>query len=118
MDAKKPVSDKLKAYGYAIYYSLSHSHVRMTLLLGLKRLGGTATIAELSEYTGVSYTNVRRAVFGHERTYNINMSLASTGLVTADENPDADARIIALTGRGSDVAKTLEEANFGKTAGL
>jgi hypothetical protein len=111
---KKHVTEKLKAHGYAIYYSLSHSDVRVTVLLSVKRAGGKATVAELSEDTGIGYTNVKRAVFGREQTYN-DMSLIRTGLVTAVDAADTDALTISLTDKGIEMAKTIDEAGYEKT---
>jgi predicted transcriptional regulator with HTH domain len=91
---KKHVTEKLKAYGYTIYYSLDHSNVRATVLLGVKWAGGKATIVEISENTRISYTNVKRAIFGHDNKYRKNMSLISTGSVTAENIAGSEVYII------------------------
>lgn len=92
-----------------ILYNLLKSKDRAIVLLYLKTIYEYVTAKEISDATGIDYSNVVGALKGNGKRFKAERALVSTGLAICEETYDGGPNYYKISDKGMRYALFLEE---------
>ncbi len=91
-------------------FNLLRSKVRTIVLLYLKTVSREyKLIRQISDATGIDYSNVAGALIGNGKRFKMDRALVNTDLVICEEISDGVVRYYKISSKGVEYGSLLEE---------